>query len=61
MYQKTQLIKLEILLMIFLIKEIKMIKEKYILLCLARRFGGINTIGFTHTLGVSEEKSHTFC
>ncbi len=28
----------------------EVIKEKYTQLCLARRFGGINTIGFTHTL-----------
>jgi len=30
-----------------------MIKEKYKQLCLARRFGGINTIEYTQTLPAS--------
>ncbi len=34
----------------FLIEEIKMIKEKYIQLCLARQFRGINTIEFIQSL-----------
>ena len=40
--------------MIFLSKErVKMIKGKYTQLRLARRFGGINTIGFTQSLCTS--------
>ena len=39
--------------MIFLTKEEKMIKEKYTQLRLARQIGGINTIGFTQSLGAS--------
>jgi hypothetical protein len=35
MYQKKQLIKLEIRLMVFLNEEVKMLKGKYIQLCLA--------------------------
>ena len=50
MYQKEQLIRLEIQLMIFLIEEVKMIKEKYKQLCLARQFRGINTVEFTQPL-----------
>jgi len=33
-----------------------MIKEKYKQLCLARQFGGINTIEFTQSLYTSSEK-----
>ncbi len=40
--------------MIFLIEEIKMIKEKYIQLCLAHQFGGINTIEVTQSLGARQ-------
>ena len=29
-----------------------LVKEKYTQLCLALRFGGINTIGFIQTLGI---------
>ncbi len=57
MYQKRQLIRLETQSMIFLIEEIKMIKEKYIQLCLARQFGEINTIEFTQSLAPSIEKT----
>jgi len=39
--------------MIFLSKRsYEMIKEKYKQLCLARQFGGINTIEFTQSLAV---------
>ena len=54
MYQKRQLIRLETLLMIFLIEKVENnIKGKYIQLCLAHQFGWISTIEFTQTLAVS--------
>jgi len=39
------------------IEEIKMIKEKYKQLCLARQFGGINTIEFTQMLAPIRNKT----
>ena len=54
MYQKRQLIRLEPQSMIFLTEEIKMINEKYIQLCLAHQFGGINTIEFTQSWGANK-------
>jgi len=35
-----------------------MIKEKYKQLCLARQFGGINTIEFTQTLWARLKERH---
>ena len=50
---KGQLIRLIIQWMIFLNKRSQeMIQEKYIQLCIAHQFGGINTIEFTQTLTV---------